>query len=165
MTWFYENEPINEIDPSFIGFIYCITNLIDGRRYIGKKKVTFKKTSVKTVKLKNGEKRKKKIRSTVPSDWDTYYGSSEELKKDVEKLGKENFKREITKWCRTLSECSYFEIKAQLENDVLLYPELYYNAYVGCRINRTHMIGKNNSLGIKPNPSSSNVLPSISFNE
>lgn len=153
-NWIYKNEPINDIDSSFIGFVYQITNLIDGRIYYGKKKTTFRKTSIKTVKLKNGEKRKKKIRSNVPSDWDTYYGSSTELQADVEKLGKENFTREILRFCTTLSELSYYEIRIQLLNDVLLYPNKYYNAYVGCRINRMHMLG-NNSFGIKPKPISS----------
>ena len=166
MTWIYENEPVNEIDPSFIGFVYCISNLLDGRKYFGKKKATFKKVSVRTVKVKStGLKKKKKTRTQVDSDWRDYYGSSDELKADVEKLGKENFKREILRFCSSLSECSYYELKAQMENDVLLHPELYYNAYVGCRINRIHMIGKNNSLGIKPKPSSSNVLPTISDRE
>jgi hypothetical protein len=166
MTWFHNNEPIDEIDPSFVGFTYCITNLLDSRKYYGKKKSTFKKTSVKTVKVKStGLKKKKKTRTLIDSDWRDYYGSSEELKADVEKLGKENFKREILRFCSSLSECSYYELKVQMENDVLLYPNLYYNAYVGCRINRMHMIGKNNSLGIKPKPSSSNVLPKISGRE
>jgi hypothetical protein len=140
MTWIYENEPVSEVDPQYIGFIYCITNLLDGRRYIGKKKSTFKKTSIKTIKLKNGEKRKKKIRSLVPSDWDTYYGSSEELKKDVETLGKENFKREITRWCRTLSELTYFEAREQFVTDCLLYPDKFYNAWISCRTRRDHLL-------------------------
>jgi hypothetical protein len=140
MTWIYENEPVTEVDPKYIGFIYRITNLIDGRMYIGKKKSTFKKTSIKTVKLKNGEKRKKKIRSLVPSDWDTYYGSSEELKKDVETLGKENFKREITRWCRTLTELTYFEAREQFVSDCLLYPDKFYNAWISCRTRRDHLL-------------------------
>jgi hypothetical protein len=140
MTWIYNNDLVNEPPADAIGFIYVISNLIDGRRYIGKKILKFKKTSIKTVKLKNGEKRKKKIRSTVPSDWDTYYGSSEELKKDVETLGKENFKREITKWCRTLSELTYYESREQFVTDCLLHPDKFYNAWISCRTRRDHLL-------------------------
>lgn len=140
MTWFYENEPVDEIDPSYIGFTYCITNLIDGRRYIGKKKATFKKTSVRTIKIKStGLKKKKKIRTQVDSDWRDYYGSSEELKADVEKLGKENFKREILRWCRSLSELSYYEAREQFVTDCLLYPDKFYNAWISCRTRRDHL--------------------------
>lgn len=163
--WQYQGNNIDEIDDKYVGFVYVITNLIDDRKYIGKKRTLFKKTSIKTVTLKTGEKRKKKIKSLVPSDWKMYYGSSAELIDDVKRLGSVNFSREIIKWCSSLSELSYYEIKYQLENDVLFHPDKFYNAYVGCRINRTHMIGKNNSLGMKPKPSSSNVFPSTSPQE
>ena len=140
MTWFYKNEPVNEVDPLFIGFVYVISNVIDGRKYFGKKKLTFAKTSIRTVKLKNGTKKKKKIRSNVPSDWDTYYGSSEELKADVVKFGKENFTREILRFCKTLTELAYYEAKIQFETDCLLYPDKYYNAWIMCRTRRDHLL-------------------------
>jgi len=165
MNWIYNEEPIEVLPIDIVGFVYKITNLIDGRIYFGKKKSHFAKTSLKTVTLKSGIRKKKKIRSQVESDWKTYFGSSEELKKDVLQLGEENFKREILRFCNSLSSLSYYEIKVQLEYDVLLYPSLYYNAYVGCRINRTHMIGNISSLGINPNPISSNVLPFTSTQE
>lgn len=138
--WVYKDEPVEEVDPSFIGFVYCISNVIDGRKYFGKKKLIFKKTSIKTVKLKNGTKKKKKIRSNVPSDWDTYYGSSEELKADIVKLGKENFTREILRFCRTLTELGYYESKIQFETDCLLYPDKYYNAWISSRVRRDHLL-------------------------
>lgn len=146
-NWIYQNQPIYEIDPSYIGFTYCIYNLLDGRRYFGKKKAIFKKTSIKTVTLKNGTKKKKKIRSNITSDWDTYYGSSDELKADVEKLGKENFKREIIRFCTTLTELSYYEAKLQLETDCLLDPTKYYNKWISFRCRSDHM----KNLHIKPN--------------
>lgn len=143
MTWLYQNEPVVDLPESTTGFIYIITNLIDGRKYIGKKKATFKKTSVKTVKLKTtGEKKKKKIRSEVESDWRDYYGSSEELKSDVEKLGSENFKREIVRYCYSLSELTYYEAKLQFETDCLLHPNLWYNSWIAARVRRDHMIRK-----------------------
>ncbi len=143
MTWFYNNEPINEIDSSFIGFVYLITNLVDGRKYIGKKKCFFQKTNIKTITVKStGLKKKKKIRSLIDSDWRDYYGSSEELKADVEKLGKDKFRREITRFCISLSELSYYEIREQLVTDCLLYPDQYYNSWVSARVRRAHMLPK-----------------------
>jgi hypothetical protein len=138
--WLMNEIPVTELDTSVLGFIYVITNLIDGRKYFGKKKSVFTKTSIKTITLKSGLKRKKKVKTLVPSDWLTYYGSSDELKSDVEKLGVENFKREILKFCYSLSELSYYEIKYQLEYDVLLHPDKFYNAWVTCRIRRDHLI-------------------------
>lgn len=138
--WTFEGKSVTEINPDYLGFIYIITNKIDGRQYIGKKILYFKKTNYKVVKLKSGEKRKKKIRSLVSSDWPTYYGSSTELQSDIEKLGVDNFSREIIKFCKTSSELSYFESKEQFTTDALLLPEKYYNSWVMCRVRRDHLL-------------------------
>ena len=139
-NWTYKGEIVTDIDSSYVGFIYVITNMLDGRKYYGKKKSTFRKTSIKTVTLKNGTKKKKKIRTDVPSDWIDYYGSSEELKKDVEKLGKENFTREILRYCLSLSELSYYESKIQYATDCLLHPDQYYNCWISSRCRRDHLL-------------------------
>jgi hypothetical protein len=118
-----------------------ITNLINGRKYIGKKLAKFAKTTYKTVSLKNGTKKKKKIRSKVDSDWQEYYGSSVELSADIAKLGKENFKREILYYCKSKSECSYIEARTQFERKVLESDD-YYNGQISCRIHQSHIKGK-----------------------
>ena len=88
MTWLYNNQPVETLPEDCVGFVYLITNITNNRKYIGKKLAKFSKTTQKTVKLKNGNKKKKKIRTKVDSDWRDYYGSSPELTKDVELLGK-----------------------------------------------------------------------------
>ena len=88
MTWLYQNTVVETLPEDCVGFVYIITNTISGRKYIGKKLAKFSKTTYKTVKLKNGTKKKKKIRSKIDSDWRDYYGSNIELNKDVETLGK-----------------------------------------------------------------------------
>ena len=93
--WTYQGSEINELPEDCVGFVYIITNITTDRKYIGKKLAKFSKTTQKTIKLKNGTKKKKKIRSKIDSDWRDYYGSSPELTKDVELLGKDNFTREI----------------------------------------------------------------------
>lgn len=142
MTWYKDSELIETLPDDLVGFVYCITNLIDGRQYIGKKKAKFSRTSIKTVTLKSGLKKKKKVKSVVDSDWKTYYGSSEELKGDVEKLGQENFKREILTFCYSLGDLSYQEAKLQFVTDCLLYPDKFYNSWISARVRRSHLIKK-----------------------
>jgi hypothetical protein len=142
MNWHYKSEPVEELPEGIVGFVYCITNLLDGRLYYGKKKAKFSKTSVKTVTLKSGVKKKKKIKSSVDSDWKTYYGSSEELKSDVEKHGEDNFSREILTYCYSLGDLSYQEARIQFVTDCLLHPDKFYNSWISCRIRRAHLIKK-----------------------
>ena len=131
--WFYKNQEFTdeEIGDAF-GFVYCITNLTNNRKYIGKK--LFSKAGRKQVKGKV-----KKIRK--PSDWLSYYGSNDELKKDVANLGAENFKREIIYLCQSRSECSYLETYEIFIRDALLREE-YYNTWVTCKIHKVHVFGK-----------------------
>lgn len=143
MDWTFNSEPIVIIPDNAIGFVYCITNIQTNKAYIGKKKLTFKKTTQKTIVVKStGVKKKKKIRTEVESDWKEYYGSSDALKADIELLGKDNFKREIIQYCSTLSELSYIEAKIQFVNDCLLYPDRWYNSWISVRVRRDHMIKK-----------------------
>lgn len=130
MTWYHNNEVVNEIDPQYQAFVYLITNLTTGRLYIGLKQTTFAKT--KQVKGK-----KKRIR--VESDWRDYWSSSEELQKDVALLGEENFKREIIYFCKLKSHANYLEAREQMDRRVLENPELYYNGIVNCRVSRNHI--------------------------
>jgi hypothetical protein len=143
MSWYYENNEITELPEDCIGFVYLITNTLDGRMYIGKKLAKFSKTTYKTVKLKNGNKKKKKIRSKIDSDWQEYYGSSVELTADIIKLGKENFKREILYYCKSKSECSYIEAREQFTRKVLE-SNNYYNGQISVRVHGSHIKGKLN---------------------
>jgi len=121
--------------------VYQITNNVSGRKYIGKKLAKFSKTSTKTVKLKNGTKKKKKIRSKIDSDWQTYYGSSPELSKDVEQLGTEQFTREILFYCKSKAECSYIEAREQFSRRVLESTD-YYNGHIQVRVHGSHIRNK-----------------------
>lgn len=139
MTWYYKGEPVDEIDEKYTGFVYLITNLSTGRKYIGKKLSKFSKTSTKTVKLKNGTKKKKKVRSKIESDWKTYWSSSKEVIDDVKALGEDKFKREILMFCLSKGTASYFEAKFQMQNEVLEHPDMWYNGIVNCRVHRSHI--------------------------
>lgn len=141
MTWLYQNTIIEELPEDCIGFVYLITNTISGRKYIGKKLAKFAKTTYKVVKLKNGTKKKKKIRSKVDSDWRDYYGSSDELTKDITSLGKDNFTREILFYCTSKAETSYIEAREQFTRRVLESKD-YYNGQISVRVHGSHIINK-----------------------
>ena len=141
MTWFFQDTPVEELPEDCIGFVYLITNNLSGRKYIGKKLAKFAKTTTKTVKLKNGAKKKKKIRSKVASDWRDYYGSSAELSADIISLGTENFTREILYYCKSKAECSYIEAREQFNRKVLESTD-YYNGQISVRVHGSHIKNK-----------------------
>jgi hypothetical protein len=141
MTWIYQGTQIDTLPEDCVGFVYLITNNVSGRKYIGKKLAKFSKTTYKVVKLKNGTKKKKKIRSKVDSDWQEYYGSNDQLNKDVATLGKENFTREIIFYCKSKAECSYIEAREQFRHQVLESAD-YYNGQISVRVHGSHIRDK-----------------------
>jgi hypothetical protein len=141
MSWLYESQTVEQLPEDCVGFVYMITNTLTGRKYIGKKLAKFSKTTYKVVKLKNGNKKKKKIRSKIDSDWQLYYGSSPELSKDIELLGAENFSREILYYCKSKSECSYIEAREQFARRVLESDD-YYNGHIQVRVHGSHIKNK-----------------------
>jgi hypothetical protein len=116
-----------------------ITNLKSGKKYIGKKLLYFRHSSQKTVLLKNGTKKKKKITTMVPSDWKTYWGSSKNVQADIEALGVENFKREILFFCLNKGSLSYWECQLQMDLRVLENQDKYYNGIVNLRVAHSHI--------------------------
>jgi hypothetical protein len=141
MVWLYENTQIEMLPEDCVGFVYLITNNVTGRKYIGKKLAKFSKTTYKVVKLKNGNKKRKKIRSKIDSDWQLYYGSNDQLNKDIQALGADNFTREILFYCRSKAECSYVEAREQFNHKVLESDD-YYNGQIVCRIHSSHIKNK-----------------------
>ena len=141
MQWVYQNQIVTELPDDCAGFVYLITNLTNNRKYIGKKLAKFSKTTYKVVKLKNGKKKRQKIRSKIASDWQEYYGSSKELTADIAQIGKENFKREILFYCSSKAECSYIEARTQFERKVLESDD-YYNGQISVRVYGSHILKK-----------------------
>jgi hypothetical protein len=111
------------------GFVYQITNLTNGKKYIGKK--FFYSAKTKQVK---GKKKKYK----ASSDWQTYYGSNSILQEDVKNLGHENFYREIIHLCKSKGECGYLEAKEQFIRGVIESDD-YYNTWIMVRVRDTHI--------------------------
>lgn len=129
---------INEelISEDHIGFVYLIENKLTGKKYIGKKLLTTtrtKKLGVKALKAQEGKIGRKKTKEKVvkESDWRKYFGSDDELKEDVKKLGEENFTRTIIKLCTSKKQLSYYEEKYMFVYEVLENPEKFYNKNIG----------------------------------
>lgn len=129
--WTYQGREVTEDEiESHTGFVYLITNLTNNKKYVGKK--LFKSTRTKTIKGK-----RKKVKSD--SDWRNYYGSNAILKEDVKRLGPENFKREILKLCKSKGTANYFEMKYQIQFEVLERPDEYYNEWIIVKVHRSHI--------------------------
>ena len=113
----------------YYGFIYVIENLVDNKLYIGRK--YFTKAGTRQVKGKKRKTRKE-------SDWKDYYGSSPRLLEDIEKLGKEKFRRTVVRLCKTRGETNYWEAKLQFANEVLE-SDKYYNDNILVKFTRRNI--------------------------
>lgn len=131
--WLYNGKEIGDDEiEGYASFVYIITNLETGKKYIGKK--IFK--SIRKQKVK-GKTRRKKV--TKDSDWKSYFGSNKLLQEDVERLGQDRFRRDIVKLCKTRGTASYWEAKLQMEYAVLEKPDEFYNDWIMCKVHRTHI--------------------------
>lgn len=107
--WWYNGEVFDSDGINgYYGFVYLITNTVNGRKYIGRKYFwSFRK--------KKGEKR----RQRQESDWKKYYGSCPELKDDIKLFGKDKFTREILSLHTTLGKVNYEETRRLFVHSVL----------------------------------------------
>ncbi len=127
--WTYKGKPVKELPEWCAGFVYEITNTHNGKKYIGKKLAKFKRSRRP---LKG---RVNKRRYTIPSDWQDYFGSSNALLEDIDKIGKEKFKREILFYCKNRGECNYIEAREQFARKVLE-TDKYYNGHIRVRVHK-----------------------------
>ena len=118
--WLYEGKPFTTDDiGDFFGFVYRITNLQSGKQYIGRKYFyQFRKPRGKSRKVKS------------ESDWQKYYGSSDELNANRKSLGNKCFKREIISLHNTKGWVNYEETRQLFLNNVLSEDENYYNSNI-----------------------------------
>ena len=100
--WLYKNKTLEEAPEGYFGFVYLITNLKSGRKYIGRKYFG----TTRRVKVA-GKKRRKVIRKD--SNWKEYTGSSKELNQDIKTLGMLQFRFEILILGKTKGQVNYLE--------------------------------------------------------
>ena len=137
--WIYNGKAFESEDiQDYYGFIYRITNTVNGFDYVGRK---YFKTIKKRPPLKG---KKNKRRETVETDWKEYWGSSPRLQADIDRLGKDKFTREIIHLCESRGETNYLEAYYQFKEDVLL-RENNYNGIIQIRL------GKNSVKDLKIN--------------
>ena len=123
--WYYQGATFTSDDINdFFGFVYCITNIQSGKRYIGRKYFQQKR------KPRGGKRR-----VTSESDWKKYYGSSDELSADRKLLGNAAFKREILSLHTRLGDVNFEETKQLFLHNVLTETldgktPLYYNSNI-----------------------------------
>lgn len=115
-----------------VGMVYLIVNNVNNKKYIGKK---FFWRTVKLPPLK-GKKRRRLVRK--PSDWQKYYGSNKELQDLIENQGVDKISRYVLRLCHSKSECAYYELKEQVDREVL-FDDSYYNEFIGVKINAKHL--------------------------
>ena len=107
--WMYLERPFNSDDVGDnYGFVYNITNLTNGRQYIGRKYFW-------SHRKPPGKKRRVK----KESDWKKYYGSCPELKEDIERLGRQNFSRTILSLHKTAGKTNFEETRQLFIHGVL----------------------------------------------
>lgn len=130
--WVYNGHEIseNDVPEGALAFVYKITETSTGKLYVGKKSFYFTKT--RQVKGK-----KKKVK--VPSDWQDYWSSSEELQEHVKTIGTENFTREILRFCFSKGEASYFEAHYQFQLGVLLTGDATWNKWISVKVHKAHL--------------------------
>lgn len=123
--WMYDGKCFESDDiGDNYGFVYRISNLEDGRQYIGRKYF-----------WQHRKPRGKSRRVKSESDWKKYYGSSDELNKDRKEIGNEFFTREILSLHKTKGKVNYEETKQLFINNVLTEAlddggPLYYNSNI-----------------------------------
>ena len=123
--WWYNGEVFDSDGINgYHGFVYLITNTVNGRKYIGRKYFW-------SLRKKKGQNR----RQRQESDWKKYYGSCPELKEDVKEFGKDKFTREILSLHTTVGRCNFEETRQLFVNNVLSESltdgtPLYYNGNI-----------------------------------
>lgn len=123
--WTYNKKEIREIadlPEGTYGFIYKITHIPSGKKYIGKKVLFFERNvplskkqvdALKEERKQEGKKGKTptKTKTVKESDWKTYYGSQKEIKELVKQSNSSDIIREILHIVPSKKLLTYFETK------------------------------------------------------
>lgn len=121
--WIYKGAQFINPPHDSYGFVYRITNMLNGRMYIGKKQFN----CVKRIKQKNKIKRKV-VRKE--SNWKIYTGSNDQLNSDIRMLGMDKFRFEVLGIANSEGQLGYMEEYAHYKYNVI-FNDCYYNNSVG----------------------------------
>jgi len=141
-NWIYQGHEITDISQTpkdSVGFCYKITNLQDGRYYVGRKILYNNKRTVISKRIKKATGTRKKYNSvTVESDWASYFGSCAELHSDRKVIQDQYWKREILEFCYSKRQLNYKETWWQFKLNVL--EEYTYNGSILGRYYKDRLI-------------------------
>lgn len=115
--WTFDDKELDEVPKNAAGFVYLIIDNETGMKYIGKKSFWSRR------KLKPSDKR----RTTVESDWKSYWSSSKRIKELIKEHGVERFSRKILAICDSDKYTNYLEVKFQFMFNILEEPSMWYN--------------------------------------
>ncbi len=128
--WIYKGAAFGSQDiGDYYGFVYCITNQMTGKKYIGRKYFT---------EAKRRQVKGKKKTFRVESNWNDYWGSNDQLLSDIEQHGSGHFERKIIRLCKTRGETNYWEAKLIFSHDAVI-NEQFYNSWVSAKVHRKHV--------------------------
>lgn len=128
--WLYRGEAFTEVPVGIVSFVYMLTCVETGRRYIGKKGFISVSTEMANGRRKNTKR---------PSDWVKYYSSNLEIMAMVKGGNGKKFTREILHLCKTKGTASYLEAKEIFSNGALEDPEKWYNYFLEIKVNGGHL--------------------------
>ena len=139
--WYFKGSPfLSEDINDLYGFVYRITNLQNGREYIGRKYFwSFRKPRGKSRRVKS------------ESDWKKYYGSSDELNQERQRIGNDAFRREILSVHEKKSWVNFEETRQLFLNNVLSEaltdgtPKYYNSNILGRYMRKDYYAGTNGS--------------------
>lgn len=121
--WLYKGKKVNntlQILKNSFGFVYLITNLDNGKKYIGCKQL-FSRRKRKFGKREIAKMTDKRLKTyeyiVKESDWLSYTGSNKELNDDIRKG--DRIKKEILQFVKTKKQLTYYEAKELFSNGVL----------------------------------------------
>ena len=137
--WLYQNKEIRELTDmpeNTFGFIYEVTHIETGKKYLGRKQlisVTRKALGKKELALQTDKRLSKKKTVTQETDWKTYYGSHPEIKQMIKDKKQLEFTREILMFVATKKQLTYFEDKYLYMNGVIEPDSMYFNDNISGR--------------------------------
>lgn len=118
--WTWSEQGCKPNPMLYFGYIYLVTHLPTGRMYCGRKQYfRSKRIAGCSNRVTDRQSEKFKLKCWTDSGWRIYTGSSSSLNKLIEEEGKDNFKFEILKQCRSKSHLHYEECKELWKRDVL----------------------------------------------
>lgn len=103
------------------GFIYIITDMNTGQKYVGKKQCFFTKTGAPKCRGKVNDRGSTRWKDSCwkESNWKKYKGSSNILKDHMKKFPKHTYEYRVVRLCRSKGALTYSEVEVMWELKVL----------------------------------------------